>query len=99
MTSTPAAPAIDLLSPASFAHGQPHDQFTWLRQHDPVHWHPEANGPGFWAVTRYRDVKAIGRDAATFSSVPGIMIPDNEDGMDFGDHLMMISADPDRKSV
>jgi cytochrome P450 len=85
---------INLLSPESFAHGQPHDQFTWLRDHDPVHWHAEPNGPGFWAVTRYRDVKAIGRDAATFSSLSGIMIPDNEGGIDAGDHLMMISADP-----
>ena len=68
--------AIDLLSPESFAHGQPHDQFAWLREHDPVHRHDEPDGPGFWAVTRYADVKAIGRDAATFSSSPKIMIPD-----------------------
>jgi cytochrome P450 len=91
MTMTPA---IALLSPASFDHGQPHDQFTWLREHDPVHWHEEPDGgPGFWAVTRYRDVKAIGRDAATFSSRPGIMIPNNV-GIDVGGHEMMISADP-----
>jgi len=95
MTALDDAPTIALLSPASFAHGQPHDQFEWLREHDPVHWHEEPNGgPGFWAVTRYRDVRAIGRDAATFSSKSGIMIPDNEGGIDVGDHEMMISADP-----
>jgi cytochrome P450 len=95
MTALDEAPTIALLSPASFAHGQPHDQFEWLREHDPVHWHDEPDGgPGFWAVTRYRDVKAIGRDAATFSSRPGIMIPDNEGGIDVGSHEMMISADP-----
>jgi len=59
---------IDLLSPESFAHGQPHDQFTWLRANDPVHWHPEPGADGFWAITRYSDVKAVGRDPATFSS-------------------------------
>ena len=83
-------PAIDLLSPSSFAHGQPHDQFAWLREHDPVHWHDEPDGDGFWAVTRYRDVKAIGRDPATFSSIPTIMIPDGEGGIDSATTQMML---------
>jgi cytochrome P450 len=91
---SPTAPAIALLDPASFAAGQPHDQFAWLREHDPVHWHQEANGPGFWAVTRYRDVKAIGRDPQAFSSLRGIMIPDNAEGIESEHHPMMISADP-----
>jgi len=85
---------IALLSPESFAHGQPHDQFAWLRANDPVHWHDEPDGSGFWAVTRYRDVKAIGRDAATFSSIPSIMIPDGEGGLEVGDHKMLITTDP-----
>ena len=86
MASTAPAPAIDLLAPASFATGQPHGQFAWLREHDPVHWHPEGDdGRGFWAVTRYADVKAAGRDAATFSSEPSIMIPD-AGALDAGDH-------------
>ncbi len=89
---------IDLLSPASFASGQPHDQFDWLRENDPVHWHDEPDGGGFWAVTRHQDVKAVGRDATTFSSVPTIMIPDNEGSMDLGDHNMMITMDPPRHS-
>jgi len=59
-----------------------------------VHWHDEVDGPGFWAVTRYRDVKAVGRDASTFSSRAGIMIPDGEGGIEVGDHEMMITADP-----
>jgi cytochrome P450 len=95
MTALGDPPVIALLSPTSFAHGQPHDQFAWLRQHDPVHWHDEPeDGAGFWAVTRYRDVKAVGRDAATFSSRPGIMIPDADGGIDVAGHEMMISSDP-----
>lgn len=35
---------IDLLSAAVFTGGQPHDQFRWLREHEPVHWHPEPGG-------------------------------------------------------
>ena len=88
---------IDLLSPNSFAHGQPHDQFSWLREHDPVHWHPEPEGTGFWAVTRHADIRAVGRDPATFSSTPSVMIPD--DDMDLGDHQMMLMTDPPRHSA
>lgn len=90
---TELAPPIDLLSSGSFAGGQPHEQFRWLREHDPVHWHAEPDGSGFWAVTRYDDVRAVGRDPQTFSSKPSIMIPDGS-GMDLGDHAMMIMADP-----
>jgi cytochrome P450 len=85
-------PTIDLLSAASFAHGQPHDQFRWLRQHDPVHWHEEPEGPGFWAVTRYRDVKFIGRAPEIFSSQPTILIPDG--GFSDPDHQMFLTTDP-----
>ncbi len=90
---TSTAPAIDLLAPASFAAGQPHDQYAWLRANDPVHRHGEPTGPGFWAVTRFDDVKAVGRDATTFSSEPTIMIPDGT-SLEVGDHKMMLMMDP-----
>jgi cytochrome P450 len=89
---------IDLLSPGSFAHGQPHHQFAWLREHAPVHWHLEPGADGFWAVTRYADVRAVGRDPATFSSTPTVLIPDVA-GMDLGDHQMMLTTDPPRHSA
>ena len=59
-TGVPSAerPHIDLLDREVFANGQPHDAFRWLREHDPVHWHAEPDGgPGFFAVTRYEDVR------------------------------------------
>jgi cytochrome P450 len=89
---------VDLLSPASFAEGQPHDQFAWLRANDPVHWHPEPGADGFWALTRYRDVKTVGRDPTTFSSTPTVMIGD-EGGFDLDDHQMMLMADPPRHTA
>lgn len=92
--------AIDLLSPESFAHGQPHEQFAWLRANDPVHRHDEPDGPGFWAVTRYADVKAVGRDAATYSSRPNILIVDEGGQIAAGDdHSMMITTDPPRHTA
>lgn len=85
---------IDLLSPASFAAGQPHDQFAWLRTHDPVHWHDEPGGRGFWAVTRHADIWAVDRDFQTYSSEPTIMITDPVSEMGFGGHKMMLMMDP-----
>ena len=87
---------IDLLSPASFADGQPHDQFRWLREHAPVRWHDEPNGKGFWAVTRHADVWAVDRDFQAFSSEPTIMISDPLEGSGqvFGAHKMMLMMDP-----
>jgi cytochrome P450 len=87
---------IDLLNVANFAGSQPHDQFAWLRANAPLHWHSEPNGPGFWAVTRFDDVKSIGRDAETFSSHPTIMIadPDPQRVAEAGDHVMMLMTDP-----
>ena len=88
-------PTIDLLDPASFAHGHPHDQYRWLRQHDPVHWHDEPDGAGFWAVTRYADVQAVSRDPKTFSSWQGgVMIPDGGPELLAGSRLMMLYMDP-----
>ena len=87
---------IDLLSPASFAAGQPHDQFDWLRAHAPVHWHDEPGGKGFWAVTRFEDVWTVDRDFTNFSSEPTIMIRDAgpEEGGAFGPYKMMLMMDP-----
>lgn len=87
---------IDLLAPASFAAGQPHDQFRWLRDQSPVHWHDEPGGKGFWAVTRFDDVWTVDRDFSNFSSEPTIMIQDPaaEQGTAFGPYKMMLMMDP-----
>ncbi|THD64773.1 cytochrome P450 [Phenylobacterium sp.] len=88
---------IDLLSPGSFAAGQPHDQYRWLRAHAPVRWHEEpGEGRGFWAVTRHADVWAVDRDFQAFSSEPTIMIADPaaEQAAGFGPYKMMLMMDP-----
>jgi cytochrome P450 len=87
---------IDLLSPASFADGQPHDQYRWLREHAPVRWCEEPGGRGFWAVTRHADVWAVDRDFQAYSSEPTIMITDPPDGQGqgLGPYKMMLMMDP-----
>ncbi len=49
----------------------PHDAFDDIRRRCPVHWQPEEDGPGFWALTRHADVMAVSRDSTTFSSALG----------------------------
>jgi cytochrome P450 len=88
---------IDLLSPASFAAGQPHDQYAWLREHEPVRWHDEPGGKGFWAVTRHADVWTVDRDFQNYSSEPTIMINDPMPGQGqggLGPYKMMLMMDP-----
>ena len=86
---------IDLLTPASFAAGHPVAQYDWLRANDPVHWHEEPGGRGFWAVTRYADVREVDRGFETYSSEPTILIPDAaEEAAAFGPYKMMLMMDP-----
>ena len=59
-----------------------------------MHRNAEANGPGFWALTRYADVFAVDHDFQNFSSEPTIMIPDSDVGMMFDDAKMMLMMDP-----
>ncbi len=89
-------PKIDLLSVASFAHGQPHDQFRWLRANEPVYWHEEPNGLGFWVVTRYDDVCTVSRDPKTYSSYAGgIAIEDmNAEGLAASRNMMLFMDPP-----
>ena len=89
------APAIDLTSTAVFATGHPWDQYAWLRANDPVHWHDEVDGPGFWAVTRYADVRAVSRRPKTFSSADrGVMMPESDEVGLAAQRQMMLSMDP-----
>lgn len=85
---------IDLWSSTSFDNGHPHEQYRWLRVHDPVHWHEEPGGRGFWAVMRYRDVKAVGHDPEVFSSRSGMLMQDFPEGALEGSHQMIFMDPP-----
>lgn len=85
---------IDLIDPENFASGHPFAQYRWLRENAPVFWHEEPNGPGFWAVTRFRDVYDVDRNFQAFSSEPTIMIQDPLQELPFGGYKMMLMMDP-----
>jgi len=70
------APPVELADIHLFTQGQPYEAFALLRDQAPVCWHTEpfhgqADGPGFWAVTRYQDVRAVELDTETYSSQKG----------------------------
>ena len=87
---------IDLTDPELYAHGDPYAVWRWLREHDPVHWHPPGILPGFWALTKYDDVRAVYRDPAAFSSIGGIILRPDNYGDDPGGGRTMALTDPPR---
>ncbi|MDQ0379559.1 cytochrome P450 [Amycolatopsis thermophila] len=65
---------VDVFDPRVFARGVPHDELRRLRDAEPVAWQDEhevldwPSGPGYWAVTRYADVKHVLRTPEVYSS-------------------------------
>lgn len=80
--------SVDVFDPAVFARGVPHQVLRQLRDEAPLAWQDEhaigdwPAGPGFWAVTRYDDVRFVLRSPELFSSSLGatqIRDPEPED--------------------
>lgn len=90
------AQRLDIYDPDNFVHGVPHDGFDWLREHDPVAYHPNADGFGFWSLINFDDVVRAGRDWETFSSGRGGALPVRPEMAQpgSGTELMMINMDP-----
>jgi cytochrome P450 len=65
---------VDVFDPRMFARGLPHAEFQQLRDTAPVYWQDEhavldwPAGPGYWAITRYLDVRYVLRTPEVFSS-------------------------------
>jgi hypothetical protein len=68
---------IDLIDPAVYANGFPHDLFVTLRAEAPVYWHPfddrvpDSREAGIWVLSRHSDVEAVNRDVERFSALDG----------------------------
>ncbi len=92
-------PEINLVDPDVYQRGgPPHEQFCWLREHDPVHWHADGGvpgWPGFWAVTTHEDVAHVSRHPEIFSSARRLSLFGEvpEDHIEL-QRLMMLNMDP-----
>ena len=62
---------IDLTDLDVWEERVPYDWLALLRRDAPLHWNPEQDGRGFWAITRYDDVLQVSKDWQTFSSELG----------------------------
>src|SRR5699024_10648220 len=65
---------IDLMDLDPFIAGTENDLFAQLREREPLHWNDEADGPGFWSVTRYDDLIKVVMDPETFINGQGTQI-------------------------
>ncbi|MGI5167793.1 cytochrome P450 [Spirillospora sp. CA-253888] len=98
-----AAPDIELVDPGVYeSGGAPHDQFAWLREHDPVHRHhgDSARGyPPFWAVTLHEDVVRVSRHPEVFSSHERLALFEEAAPEDLAlQRMMMLNQDPPEHS-
>lgn len=87
---------VDLYDPDQYVLGVPHDKFTWLRAHDPVHWNDEpGDGRGYWAVMKHADITHIGKNPDLFSSALGATNIEDFPASDLSlMRLMMLNMDP-----
>jgi cytochrome P450 len=68
--------AINLLDASLFTGRREHEVFRRLRDSDPVYFHPEPNGPGFYAVTRHADASEVLRNPTAYCNGKGTQIQD-----------------------
>ncbi len=86
---------VDLSDPDCFAEGVPHAFFRRLRAESPVCFMPERKGgPGFWAVTRHRDIVHVSKHPELFVSSEGTNIEDQSDEQLARLQTIMLNMDP-----
>jgi cholest-4-en-3-one 26-monooxygenase len=86
---------VDLTSASTFANGHPWDAYRWFREHAPVCWHAETDGPGFWVLSHYDDVRTISRQPKLYSSFEGGVMMDTPDPASLAaQRFMMLNMDP-----
>ena len=91
---------INLLDLDRFQRLEHYEMFDRLRAEDPISWHDYPGADGFWNVVQHKDLVAVNRDTATFSSEAGgisILSPEEFPGESQGMDprgLMMLYTDP-----
>lgn len=96
LASSMALADVDLNDHSRFAERVPHEMFAVLRREDPVHWQPEPEGRGYWAVTRHDDITAVAKDWRTYSSERGGTSLQDLEPDEIEARKSMIDMDPPR---
>src|SRR4028119_2196396 len=87
---------IDLSSHDAFVERVPHEWFRTLRREAPVFFNPEPDGPGFYAVTRYWDIREVIRNFVVYSSEVGGTSLEDLEPEQIEARKSMIDTDPPR---
>lgn len=74
LNENPGDPYVDITSHDTYLDDFPHAAFARLRAEEPVAWTLEADGSGFWSVTKHADVVEVSRDYNRFTASRGIRI-------------------------
>ncbi len=70
----PGAADADITSHDTYVRSVPHAAFARMRRDDPVAWVVDADGTGFWALTKHADISMVSRDYGRFTASRGIRI-------------------------
>jgi len=86
---------LDVSNPETFENGFPHDFFRTLRRDAPVCWHEGDvhGGPGYWIVSRHRDIRYVSKNPQLFASARGNLIEQRPDA-EIESIRSMITMDP-----
>ena len=87
---------IDLSDHDAFLDAVPYEWFRTLRHEAPVYFNPEPDGPGFYAVTRYADIREVHRHVDIYSSEIGGTSLEDLDEEQLEARKSMIDMDPPR---
>ena len=87
---------IDLADHDAFKDRVPYEWFKTLREEDPVHWNPEEDGTGFYAVTRYHDIREVTATRSIYSSELGGTSLEDLEPDQIEARKSMIDMDPPR---
>jgi cholest-4-en-3-one 26-monooxygenase len=86
---------LDLNDLDLFDDGVPVEYFQILREQSPVHWQTQADGPGYFVVTRHADLVHISKNPKLFSSwLGGTNIRDHGEEELNQMRSMMLNMDP-----
>ncbi|MFL0025092.1 cytochrome P450 [Streptomyces sp. NBUL23] len=96
-TATSTLHGVDLTDPQTFLDRKDDLVGLWqeFRSHSPVHWHPVEGRqvPGFWVLSRYRDVMEVYRDNKRFTSERGNVLATLLEGGDSAAGQMLAVTD------
>lgn len=85
---------VDLTDLDLFERNGHGEVLAWLRRNEPVYWHDEPDGPGFWVVTRHADTVRVYGDDDLFSSELGMRLDSSPEAVAAVSGRMLIVTDP-----